>query len=275
MCERNSDVSQSNIESTEMAKWDPVVVKRALRAVRPVAKRYFRSEVRGLDAMPPGGALVVSNHSGGLFTMDVAAFAVDFYDTFGYERPIYTLSHEYILRGPPGDLFGRLGFIRASRDNAAAALRSGGIVIDFPGGEYDVYRPTSAQNVVDFHGRTGYVTTAIQAGVPIVPTVSIGAQENQFYLSRGTWLAHLLRLDKLPRANFLPISFGLPFGLSAVIPINLPLPTKIVTQVLEPIDIAAQFGENADPADVDAGVRASMQQALDKLAEERRFPVLG
>jgi 1-acyl-sn-glycerol-3-phosphate acyltransferase len=225
--------------------------------------------------MPPSGALVVSNHSGGLFTMDVAAFAVDFYDTFGYERPIYTLSHEYILRGPPGEVFARLGFIRASRDNAAAALRSGGVVINFPGGEYDVYRPTLAQNVIDFHGRTGYVTTAIQACVPIVPTVSIGAQENQFYLSRGTWLAHLLRLDKLPRANFLPLSFGFPFGLSAVIPINLPLPTKIVTQVLEPIDIAAQFGENADPADVDARVRALMQQALDKLAAERRFPILG
>jgi 1-acyl-sn-glycerol-3-phosphate acyltransferase len=219
--------------------------------------------------------LVVSNHSGGLFTMDVAAFAVDFYDTFGYERPIYTLSHEYILRGPPGQLFVRLGFIRASRDNATAALRSGGIVIDFPGGEYDVYRPTRAQDVIDFHGRTGYVTTAIQAGVPIVPMVSIGAQENQIYLSRGTWLAHLLRLDKLPRASFLPISFGFPFGLSAVIPINLPLPTKIVTEVLEPIDIAAQFGTNADPIEVDGHVRALMQEALDKLAAERRFPILG
>lgn len=228
-----------------------------------------------MDVMPPGGALVISNHSGGLFTMDVAAFAVDFYDTFGYRRPIYTLIHEYILKGRPGELFARLGLIRASRDNAADALRSGVVVINFPGGEYDVYRPTLSQNVIDFHGRTEYVTIAIQAGVPIVPTVSIGAQENQFYLSRGTWLAHLLRLDKLRRANFLPISFGFPFGLSAVIPINLPLPTKIVTQVLEPIDIAAQFGEDADPADVDARVRALMQQALDKLAAERRFPILG
>jgi hypothetical protein len=177
-------------------------------------------------------------------------------DTFGYERSIYTLSHEYILPGAPGQLFVRLGFIRASRDNAAAALRSGGIVIDF-------------------HGRTGYVTTAIRAAVPIVPMVSIGAQENQFYLSRGTWLAHLLRLDKLPRASFLPISFGFPFGLSAVLPVNLPLPTKIVTQVLEPIDIAAQFGTNADPADVDGHVRALMQQVLDKLAAGRRIPILG
>jgi 1-acyl-sn-glycerol-3-phosphate acyltransferase len=57
-----------------MAKWDPGLVKRTITVVRPVAKRYFRSKVRGLDKMPPGGALVISNHSGGLFTMDVAAF---------------------------------------------------------------------------------------------------------------------------------------------------------------------------------------------------------
>jgi acyl-CoA synthetase (AMP-forming)/AMP-acid ligase II len=38
---------------------------------RPFLKRYFRSEVRGLDNMPPGGALLVSNHSGGMLPMDV------------------------------------------------------------------------------------------------------------------------------------------------------------------------------------------------------------
>ena len=37
--------------------------------VGPVIKRYFRAEVHGVDSMPStGGALVVSNHSGGMFT---------------------------------------------------------------------------------------------------------------------------------------------------------------------------------------------------------------
>jgi hypothetical protein len=60
-----------------------------------------------------------------------------------------------------------------------------------------------------------------------------------------------------------------------VLPVNLPLPTKIVTRLLEPIDVAAQFGEDADVAEVDALVRAVMRRALDQLAAERRFPVLG
>lgn len=125
---------------------------------------------------------------------------------------------------------------------AAAALRAGAVVMVFPGGDYDVYRPTSSANVIDFEGRTGYVRTAIAAGVPIVPAVSIGGQETQFFLSRGIELAHALRLDNLEhrffRTNILPVAFGL----SVFVPVNMPLPTKIVTQVLKPIDIVAQFG---------------------------------
>lgn len=58
-------------------------------------------------------------------------------------------------------------------------------------------------------------------------------------------------------------------------PPNLPLPTKIVTEVLEPIDIAARFGENPDVAVVDAHVREVMQKTLNGLARKRRLPVLG
>jgi len=165
--------------------------------------------------------------------------------------------------------------IRANPENAAIALRSGGVVVVFPGGDYDAYRPTFSENVIDFNGRKGYVRTAIEAGVPIVPAVSIGGQETQLYLSRGTWLAERLGIKRLLRSAILPLSFGFPFGLSAVIPPNLPLPTKIVSQVLEPIDVAAQFGEDPDIAEVDEHVRSVMQQALDELAAKRRFPVLG
>ena len=85
----------------------------------------------------------------------------------------------------------------------------------------------------------------------------------------------MLRLDKLLRAKILPVSIGFPFGLSAVVPVNVPLPSKIVMQVLEPIDIAAEFGEDPDIDEVDAHVRRVMQRALDKLARERRLPVIG
>jgi 1-acyl-sn-glycerol-3-phosphate acyltransferase len=269
-------VSDTDTERPEIAKWDPRLTERVMGMIRPIVKRYFRSEVHGLENFPgAGGALVVGNHSGGLFPMDVPTFAVDFYDKFGYDRPIYTLSHDLIFSGPTAGFFIRTGFIRANRENAAKALRAGGVVVVFPGGDYDVYRPTVWENVIDFNGRAGYVRTAIEAGVPIVPTVSIGGQESQLYLSRGMWLAERLRLKRLLRTEILPISFGFPFGLSAVIPVNIPLPTKIVTQVLEPIDIVARFGDDPDVDQVDAHVRSVMQVGLDRLARNRRLPILG
>jgi len=268
-------MASTDIEPSEITKWDPGLTERVMGFIRPLIKGYHRAEVRGLESFPAGGALVVSNHSGGLFPMDVPVFATEFYETFGYGRPVYTLSHDVIFTGPTGDFFIKTGFIRANHENADEALRSGGVVVVFPGGDYDVYRPTLSENKIDFDGRMGYVRAALNAGVPIVPAVAIGGQESQVYLSRGEWMARLLRLDKLMRVKILPISFGFPVGLSAVLPVNVPLPTKIVMQVLPPIDIVAKFGADPDIDEVDGLVRHVMQRALDELAEERRLPVLG
>jgi 1-acyl-sn-glycerol-3-phosphate acyltransferase len=271
----NQVTDSDSPDSDDIGKFNPGLTRRWMGSMRPVLKTYFRSEVRGLDSFPPGGALVVSNHSGGMFPMDVPIFSVDFYGKFGYDRPIYTLSHDILFMGPTGSLLRRAGYIRANRENAAKALRSGGVVVVFPGGDYDAYRPTFSENRIDFNGRKGYVSTAIEAGVPIVPVVSIGGQQNQLYLSRGTWLAQRLGLKRLLRSDILPLSFGFPFGLSAVIPPNLPLPTKILMHVLEPIDAAARFGDDPDIDEVDEHVRSVMQEGLDKLAAKRRFPILG
>jgi 1-acyl-sn-glycerol-3-phosphate acyltransferase len=119
------------------------------------------------------------------------------------------------------------------------------------------------------------VRTAIDAGVPIVPTVSIGAQESQLFLSRGTGLAERLGLDKNLRLKILPLSIGFPFGVSFILPPNVPLPTKIVTQVLQPIDVPAEFGADPDIEEVDSHIRSLMQAALEGLAEQRRFPIIG
>ena len=75
-----------------------------MRWLRPLTKGYHRCEVHGLDDFPQGGALVVGNHSGGLFAMDVPVFATGFYEKFGFDRPVYTLSHDIIFAGPTGEL---------------------------------------------------------------------------------------------------------------------------------------------------------------------------
>lgn len=260
---------------SEIAKWDPSVARRISNMIGPIVTRYFRAEVKDLAKVPAvGGALVVSNHSGGVLTPDVLIFAPAFYHAFGYDRPLHILAHYGVLMGPWGSALSQAGAIEATPDNAAAALRSDAVVLVFPGGDYDAFRPSESANVIDFEGRTGYVRTAVQAGVPIVPMVSIGGQETQWFLARGDGLARRLGLHRI-RFKALPLTFGLPFGLTTVLPANIPLPSKIVMRVLDPIDVTEQFGDDPDIDEVDDHVRTVMQRALDELARDRRFPVIG
>ncbi len=260
---------------SEIAKWDPAMAQRISSLIGPIVSRYFRADVKDIGNVPStGGALVVANHSGGVLTPDVLIFAPAFYGAFGYDRPLHILAHYGVLMGPWGSILSQAGAIEASPENAETALRSDAVVLVFPGGDYDAFRPSQSANVIDFEGRTGYVRTALQTRVPIVPMVSIGGQETQWFMARGDKLARRLGLHRI-RFKALPLTFGLPFGLTTVLPANIPLPSKIVMCVLPPIDVTEQFGEDPDIDEVDAHVRAVMQTALDELARQRRFPILG
>jgi len=239
-------------------------------------KSYHRAESIDVHHVPTeGGALLVSNHSGGILSMDVPVIATALWDAQGIERDFRVLGHDVLQLGPIGVLLRRAGFMKANRENAAAALAQGAATAVFPGGDWDVCRPLSEANVISFGGRTGYVRTALLADVPIVPVVSIGGQEAQIILSRGTWVAKLFpRITKALRGQVAPISLGFPFGVAFVVP-QAPLPSKIVTRFLEPIYPRAIFGPDPDPAEVDELIRNRMQTALDELAAARRFPIIG
>ena len=260
--------------SDALEQRDPAYVAKVLPFLKLAMRGYFRSEVRGMERVPEGGVLMVGNHSGGVLAMDVPIIAVKFFETFGPDRPLYCLAHDMLFTGVNGPIMRRLGFVPAHRESAQDVLASGAVTIVFPGGDYDSFRPTLRANIIDFDGRTGYVRTALKAGVPIVPVVSIGGQEAQFHLTRGRWLGRHSPFRGLMRSDLFPLAVGFPFGLVPA-GLNIPLPTKIVTEVLDPIDIEAEFGPDPDITEVDAAVRARMQAALDELARERRFPVIG
>ena len=143
-----------------LASRDAGAVAKVLPVLSAVMKGWHRSEVHGMGNVPPGGALLVSNHSGGVLAVDVPIIAVSFAEHFGTYRPLAVLAHDNLFTGPLGPLLRRMGFLPAKPENAAAALRAGAATIVFPGGDYDAYRPTFAANKIDFKGRTGYIRTA-------------------------------------------------------------------------------------------------------------------
>ena len=256
---------------------DPDYIRENLPLAWLLATLWFRGEVRHMGNVPEHGpVLLVGNHSGGNLTPDTLIFTLAFSTYFGVERPFYQLAHNLVLASPYGQILRRYGTVTASHENARRALESGAALLVYPGGDWEVHRPSWEGNKVDFAGRRGFVRLAMDADVPIVPVVSVGGQQTALFLSRGAWLSRLLRADRLLRLKVLPVSLAPPWGLNVGDFLgHIPLPAKITTEVLTPIDVREQFGSDPDPDEVYGHVTRVMQETLDALAAERRLPVLG
>ena len=265
------------IPTADLDERDPDYIRETLPGLWMLASFYFRAEVRGLERIPTEGpVLLVGNHSGGNLTPDTLVFTLAFSTYFGVERRFFQLAHNLVLAMPGLAALRRYGTVAASSENAHKALDSGAALLVYPGGDYEVHRPTSESARVDFAGRKGFIRLALGKRVPLVPVVAIGGQETALFLTRGEGLARLLRLDRLFRLKVLPISLALPWGLNVGdIAGHLPLPAKITVQVLEPIHLEEEFGEDPDVNEIYDDVLARMQSALDDLAAGRRLPLIG
>ncbi len=256
-----------------------------LHSIRPLLERYvawFRPEVRGFERLPEHGPfLVVGNHSGGQMPPDIPVLLTAWWRERGEAEPIYALFHSFFLGLPGvGPIMAKAGAIEAGPAAAEEVLRAGAILLDYPGGDHEVFRTWRDRNRIDFGDRLGFVRLALRTQVPVVPAVSVGAHETLVVLTRGERLARLLHYDKLFRVKVMPFVLGPPFG---VVPGGIPtfpLPAKITVELLAPIDWSTRYGPEA--ASDDDVVRACfdeitgvMQTALDRLAAERRFPIIG
>ena len=268
---------QSRIPVADLDERDPDYIRETLPRLWLAASLYFRGEVRGLGNIPEEGpVLLVGNHSGGNLTPDTHVFTLAFSAYFGVERRFYQLAHNLVLSMPGLGMLRKYGTVAASPDNARKALASGAALLVYPGGDYEVHRPIWEGNKVDFDGRKGFIRLALEHDVPMVPVVSIGGQETSLFLSRGENLAKLLQLDKLFRLKVLPISLAIPWGLNVGDMMgHWPLPSKLTIEALPPIHLRAEFGDDPDLDEVYDHVMRVMQETLDALAAERRFPVIG
>ena len=112
---------------------------------------------------------------------------------------------------------------------------------------------------------------------------SVGGHDTVFVLSEGQWIANGLDrisgLKRKLRGTRLPIVLGMPFGLTIeTIPTHLPLPAKIRTELLEPIHVDKDPERVNDRAYVNSiylEVNSAIQDGIDRLAKQRRFPIFG
>jgi 1-acyl-sn-glycerol-3-phosphate acyltransferase len=249
-----------------------------------IEKYYFRLEVEGWDRVPDRTCLVVGVHSGGALTMDAWSLVSAWHKHFEGKRILHGTAHDVLMAAPGlGDYFRAVGVIAANRTSVSAALDKGEDVVVWPGGEVDSMRSWFKRDIATLAGRKGFVKQAIRSGVPILPVATVGGHDTVFVLSEGKWLANgvdkLLGLKKTLRGSNLPIIAGFPFPIAVeILPAHVPLPAKIRTELLEPIEV----DDDPERADDDAYVQkiydqveSAIQAGMDRLAAKRTLPVLG
>jgi 1-acyl-sn-glycerol-3-phosphate acyltransferase len=245
--------------------FDPEVTKTfTLALLRPIAEKWFRVEVRGIENVPAeGGALIVSNHSGTV-PVDALMTMVAVHDHTG--RFLRALGADLVFRMPViGELARRGGATLACNEDAERMLSSGELVGVWPEGFKGIGKPFRERYTLQRFGRGGFVTAALRTGAPIIPCAIVGAEEIYPMIGNAKTAARLLGLPYFPITPTFPL-LG-PLGL-------LPLPSKWLIAFGEPIETAS-YGPSAaeDPMlvfNLTDQVRETIQQSLYQLLLQRR-----
>ena len=218
---------------------------------------WFRVETHGLEHIPEGRVMVVSNHAGQIpidGVMIAMAMVLD------AERPRFprALVERFIQSMPFISVwFPRVGQVMGSPENARRLLESDESLVVFPEGVRGISKTFEHRYQLAPFGQ-GFVRLALETASPIVPVAVIGAEEQ--YPS----VANIKGISKVLGLPALPVIPQLLFGMVA------PLPTKYRIYFGEPIYL------KGDPDDDDAAieemvwrVRATIQSMVNRGLKER------
>jgi 1-acyl-sn-glycerol-3-phosphate acyltransferase len=227
-------------------------------------RNWFRVRMRGLENIPESGAaLVVANHSG-VLPVDAVMLQAGIFAEHPQHRTLRLLGADLVYSLPVlSSLARRSGHTRADPQQAHQLLTAGHLVGTFPEGFKGIGKPFSERYRLQRFGRGGFVRTAVQARVPIVPCAIVGAEEIYPMIGNAEALARALRLPYFPVTPLFPW-LG-PLG-------AVPLPSNWIIEFSKPVptcDLAAAGADDEQLADLADQVRATIQARLHDLVAER------
>jgi len=263
----------------ELSGPDEATMQRQKYFWNTLADHWFRMEFDGWENLPDPPALLIGIHSGAPFVWDAWTVGVQWWRRFGQERQLHGTAHDALMAIPLiGRYFRAMGVLPAAPDSISTALAEGRDVALWPGGEVDSLRPWSERDRANLAGRTGFVKMAIRAGVPIVPIATVGGADAMPVLIRGDRLSRTLGLDKVFRLKVFPMAVSLPWGIAPAALPQFPLPAKIRTRLMPPVEV------DNDPSLADddeyvqrkyRDVQDTIQAGMDALARKRTLPLFG
>jgi 1-acyl-sn-glycerol-3-phosphate acyltransferase len=238
---------------------DPQWAKYALATVAFLHRRYFRSEVHGVENVPEGRVLLVANHSGQV-PLDGAMVGAAMFMDAEPPRIIRAMVEKWAVSLPfVSLLFARVGQVVGVPENAKRLLQQGEVLLVFPEGARGISKTFDQRYKLTEFG-LGFMRLAIETDTPIVPVGVIGAEEQYVSLANVQALAKILRMPAFPVIPQLFIPGG-----------QLPLPTKYRIWFGEPMRFSG------DPDDDDAVidekvwlVKQTIQSMLNRGLKERK-----
>ena len=227
--------------------------KRAIAACAFLHKVYFRAEAHGLENVPAGRVLVVSNHSGQL-PIDGVLIATSMFYEAEPPRIVRSMVEKWTQTLPfVGTFFQRVGQIVGVPENARRLLEQGEAVLVFPEGARGISKPFAQRYQLTEFG-LGFMRLALETNTPIVPVAVIGAEEQYVNLGNSRRLAKLLQMPVFP----LVPQWYIPGA-------QMPLPTKYRLY----FGPALHF--DGDPDDEDAIIEdkvARVKESVEKMLEQ-------
>jgi 1-acyl-sn-glycerol-3-phosphate acyltransferase len=238
---------------------DPEWTKYVILTVATLHRKYFRTEIHGIENIPAGKVLLVANHSGQI-PIDGALIAASLLMDADPPRFVRAMVEKWALSLPFVSLFfTRVGQVVGVPENAQRLLAQGEVLLVFPEGTRGIAKTFDQRYKLTEFG-LGFMRLAMETGTPIVPVAVVGGEEQYISVANFDGLAKLLRAPAFP---IIPQVF-FPGG-------QLPLPTKYRLWFGEPMRFSG------DPDDDDAVieekvwlVKQTIQSMVNRGLKERK-----
>jgi len=211
----------------------PDPTRRALLVTALLYHYWFRVEVHGIEHVPEGRVLLISNHAGQV-ALDAAMIGCAMLLEGEPPRIIRGMG-EYWLPTVPwvNEVMARTGSVVGTRQNCIELLRLGECVIAFPEGIRGMNKLIWERYQLQEFG-LGFMRLALETDTPIVPIAVVGSEEQAPAIANLGPLARLFGMPAFPITLTWP--WCGPLGL-------LPLPVKYHIHVAEPMRFTGNPGD--------------------------------
>jgi 1-acyl-sn-glycerol-3-phosphate acyltransferase len=205
--------------------FNPEAARPAFVAAALLYRYWFRVETHGIERIPPGRVLLISNHAGQI-ALDAAMIGMATLLEAEPPRIIRGMGEYWLPTVPWVNIaMVRTGSVVGTRKNCVDLLEEEECVIAFPEGVRGMNKLIWERYQLQEFGQ-GFVRLALETRTPIVPIAVVGSEEQAPAIANVGALARLLRMPAFPITLTWPW-LG-PLGL-------LPLPVKYRIYFGEPL----------------------------------------